>query len=372
MGNKITKDLQTFAVSLRMQPLEGVFQRLDRVARDVARAQGKKIQVIRIGVDVNLDKAVIERITEPLIHIIRNAVDHGLEAEDERRGAGKTDDAMLQLIGRQEAGGVTIQVKDNGRGLDADKVLARAVQQGLVSPDARLSKNDINNLIMLPGFSTAEKITDISGRGVGMDVVKTAVEELNGKITIESEKGKGTTFKISLPTSLSIVDALVVLIDGVRYAVPMQDLSEVVDLADFVIEKSSLNDRMISLRGEVVPLEQLVHYLPALHEHKLFGKKKIEFLENIRAHREIYGTKKLGIGNPALIVASGADKVAFEIDGIVGQQQVFVRKLSAQLAALPGLSGGTILADGEPGMIISLPSVARSYLKNARHEEAIL
>lgn len=370
MGNKITKDLQSYAISLRMQPLEGLFQRLDRVARDVARQQNKKLNVVRKGIDVNLDKAVIERITEPLIHIIRNAVDHGIEDPEARKISEKVEEATVEISGVQDAGGVSIIVSDDGRGLDPEKIFKRAVERGLISPEARLTTSDINNLIMLSGFSTAEKVTDISGRGVGMDVVKNAVEELNGTIHIHSEKGKGSTFTVSLPTSLSIVDALIVEVDQVRYAVPMQELAEVVDLSDFKIEKSGQYDRMISLRGEVVPLESLGSYMPSLREHKLFGKRRKEYLEETQAAKSNHESRS-SHGRPALIVVSGADRIAFEIDGIVGQQQVFVRKLSDHLANLPGLSGGTILGDGEPGMIISLPSVAKSYLKRVKREEAI-
>lgn len=353
LSNKITKDLQNLTLSLRMQPVAGLFQRLERVGRDVAKAQEKDINFNLEGTEVSLDKTVIERVTDPLIHVIRNAVDHGVEDNDQRADKGK---ASITIAAHQDAGGVVITVKDDGKGIDPEVIFSKAVQKGLISADADLTKREINGLILLPGFSTREVVTDISGRGVGMDVVKQAVDELGGTIEIDSELGKGTGFRITLPTNLSIIDALVVKIGRSNYAVPMKELVEIIDLTEHKLENSGSEGKMINLREVIVPVENLVEYLPAILEEDDFNKVNLENDSNA--------------GTPALVVQDGAHQLAFEVDHILGQQQIVVRPLSEQLASLPGYSGGTILGNGEPGMIVNLSQMTKSYLKRTKRKGA--
>ena len=353
LSNKITKDLQNLTLSLRMQPVAGLFQRLERVGRDVAKAQDKDIEFHLEGTEVSLDKTVIERVTDPLIHVIRNAVDHGVEDNADRAAKGR---ANITIGAHQDAGGVVITVKDDGKGIDPEVIFSKAVAKGLISADASLSTREINGLILLPGFSTREVVTDISGRGVGMDVVKQAVDELGGTIEIESKVGAGTEFRITLPTNLSIIDALVVKIGRSNYAVPMKELVEIIDLTEHKIENSGKEGKMINLRDIIVPVENLVEYLPAVVGEDDFNRHMSD--------------KDSNAGVPALVVQDGSHQLAFEVDFILGQQQVVVRPLSEQLASLPGYSGGTILGNGEPGMIINLSQMTKSYLKRTKRKGA--
>jgi len=345
LGNKIVKDLYGKTLSLRMQPVQSLFQRLERTARDVARTQGKKIQVVLEGTEVELDKTVIERITDPLIHILRNAVDHGIETIEDRKKTTKPEIATVKLSATQEPSGVCLKVSEDGRGLNRDRILKKALEKNLISSADTLSQQQINNLIFMPNFSTAEKVTDISGRGVGMDVVSKAVQALQGTIDLATEPGKGTTFSIMLPTSLSIIEALVIKINTLRYAIAMHELTEIIDLQEFTIETSGASGRMFSLRGDIVPIQPLA-----------------EFLRIPTLKKSARNTETSQRGRPALIVREGADLIAFEVDDILGQQQVVVRPLSQQLASLKGFSGSMILGDGEPGMIVSLLEIARGFL----------
>jgi len=347
-GSKITKELQGKALSLRMQPLHTLFQRLERTIRDVARRQGKQLQINMEGVEVELDRTVMEKMTEPLIHIVRNAVDHGIEGSDERTASNKDGVATVSLIATQDAASVTLQISDDGKGLDPERLRKKAIDKKLISPNAVLSQEECFNLIFLPGFSTAEAVTDISGRGVGMDVVMKAVQTLRGSIRVESVLGKGTSFLISLPMSLSVMDAMVVKIEQSRYVVPMHELSEIIDVNSHSVESSGSKGRMLSLRGAVVPVEALGTFIKGA---KGTGKKG--------------GNKERA---PALIVKDSEQMIAFEVDSIIGQQQVVVRPLSEKLSKVPGLAGCTILADGEPSMIVDLPRLARLYFKEYRKE----
>ncbi len=343
LSKKVIQDLQGEAMSLRMQPLDSLFQRLERTARDVARTQSKPIEIVLRGNDVDLDKTVIERMKDPLVHIIRNAVDHGLESAQERLSLKKTEPARIVIEGRQNSGSVIIRIEDNGRGLDAERIKKKAVEKSLISSDSHLSLSEIYHLIFLPGFSTAEKVTDVSGRGVGMDVVNKAVTELNGSIDIESQLNKGTCFEIILPSTLSIMDAIIIRLGQLKYAIPVQDIEEVVDLSAIPIETTSQKGRVLNLRGRILPVEKLSEYLP---ENMMIP----DHVDDSRPFTPI-----------ALITHVHKLALAFEVDAILGQQSIVVRKLEGKLADVPGFSGGTILASGEPSMILQLGQFVRSY-----------
>ena len=344
LSKKVIQDLQTEAMGLRMQSLEGLFQRLDRVARDVARSQHKPLEIILRGSDVELDKTVIEHMKDPLIHIIRNAVDHGLEAPDERQAKQKGNKGSILIEGRQNAANVIIRIEDNGRGLDPERIKRKAIEKGLIPKGASLSQSEIFRLIFLPGFSTAEKITDVSGRGVGMDVVNKAVEELNGTIEIDSKVSEGTCFEITLPSTLSILDAIIIRLGQLNYAIPVQDVTEVVDLSAIPIETTSQKGRVLNLRGHILPVEKLAEYLP----------------EKVKSSTDLSHSHSQA--SVALITTVHKLSVAFEVDAIVGQQSIVVRKLDGKLADVPGFSGGTILPNGEPSMILHLARFVKSYL----------
>lgn len=337
LASKGIQDLQSEAMSLRMQTLDSTFQRLERVARDVAEQQNKKIQVVVKGGDVELDKTVIERMKDPLVHLLRNAVDHGVEQPDDRQQLGKPGLATITIEAMYTAANVSIRISDDGSGLNEDKILSIAKARGIVPENAQIDRANVYQLIFVPGFSTAQKVTDVSGRGVGMDVVKRAVEDLNGSILISSEKGRGTTFEVILPSSLSIVDALIVGLGQSLYAVPIQDIEEVVDLSATVVQTTTKRGRVLCHREQVIPLEKLANFLPV-------------------EHISLQATK-------VALVAKASDRtIAFEVDRIEGQQPIVARNLDGGLADLPGFSGGTILANGDPAMILQLPHIVRSFL----------
>jgi two-component system, chemotaxis family, sensor kinase CheA len=350
---KITKELYAKALSLRMQPLQASFQRLERMAKDVARDLSKEIQVIVEGAEVELDRSVIERITDPLIHVVRNACDHGLETSLEREVKGKGRCGTLWITAQQEPSGVSLRIRDDGRGLNVEKILEKAIQKGLVSNPVGLSRNEIFQFILHPGFSTAEKITDLSGRGVGLDVVLKVVQELKGTFDIQSEVGKGTEFSIHLPTTLSIVEGLVIALEGERYAVAMNELAEIIDLVDYPVERSGTKGKMLSLRGEVLPLLPLREFLSVQ-----------EGSRNLLKREESSTPSK-----PALIVRNGRQAIALEVDAVLGQEQIVVRPLSAQLASLKSFSGSTIFGDGEPGVIVDLHELAMLHFSQTDRTE---
>jgi two-component system chemotaxis sensor kinase CheA len=349
LSQKITREVHAKALELRMQPLAGLMQKLERTAVDLANTQGKSIRVAIDAADVQLDKSVIEKISDALVHMIRNSVDHGVEEPSKRIAVGKSSEGLLAITASQEANEVRITISDDGQGMDDQVIFAAAVRKGIVRPDEKLAPDEIKNLIFVQGLSTAPKITEISGRGVGMDVVMATVKSLRGRIDIQSTVGVGTTFVVTLPTSLSIIDALVVNVGESRYAVPMQELTEIIDLSRYPIESVGRGGTMISLRGQVVPVEPLADYMSTSEA----GWMVPRMLES-----------NLSKGTTALLVRDGNNVVAFAIDEIVSQQQIVVRPLSEQLEGLQGLRGCTILGDGSPGVILSLPDIARSYFSS--------
>ena len=353
LSHKLVKEIHAKALELRMQPLSGLMHKLERSAVDLASMQGKRIKVVLEGSDVQFDKTVLDKMSDPLVHVIRNAVDHGIEPASEREAAGKPAEATLKISAIQDAGAVSIVVSDDGRGMDERAIFAAAVKKGIVSPDAHLSSDQIRRLIFVQGISTAPKLTEISGRGVGMDIVMRTVQSLRGSIRIASTLGGGTSLGISLPTSLSIIDALVVRVQDARYAVPMNELTEIIDLSRYPLKSTGNGGFMLSLRGEVIPVEALADYMPTPTMQQVEGR----FIVAGQSNRF-----------PALLVRDAGQSVAFAIDTIVSQQQIVVRPLSDQLEGLQGLRGCTILGDGEPGIILSLPELARTYFSSAGGE----
>jgi two-component system, chemotaxis family, sensor kinase CheA len=349
LTSKLVKEIHSKALELRMQPLSALMQKLEKTATDLATMQGKLLRVVIEGSEVQFDKTVIEKISDPLVHVIRNSVDHGIEPPVDRVAAGKNPEANLRIAAVQDAGGVSIVVSDDGRGMDDKAILAAAIRKGVVAPEAQLSSEQIKNLIFVQGISTAPRLTEISGRGVGMDIVMRTAQSLRGQIGLRSVLGEGTSITMTLPTSMSIVDALVVGVRDTRYAIPMSELTEIIDLGSYPIEATGKGGAIISLRGEVIPIEALANYMPTTESEPNHTDTKVS---------------RSGHRCPALLVRDGAQSVAFAIDQILSQQQVVVRPLSEQLDGLRGLRGFTILGDGEPGVILSLPELARSYFSS--------
>jgi two-component system chemotaxis sensor kinase CheA len=338
---KLVGELQTLAMTLRMVPVKPLFQKMARVIRDASVALEKPVNFVTEGDHVELDKTVIDLMVDPLTHLIRNAIDHGVDPVGERQALGKPELAQLRLEASQKDDRIEIRIVDDGRGMDPGKLKAKAVEKGLLEAARATDLTDSQafSLIFLPGFSTKEQVTDLSGRGVGMDVVQRAVRDLKGEITIDSHLRKGTTFTISLPLSLSIIPGLVVNVDDRKYVIPISQLSEIIEVHKFSLHASTQRGRMIDLRGEVIP----VHSLGEL----------------------LHGRSRPGTGNarggsryrPGVVVAQHGRKLTVEVDQIIGQQQIVIKKLGSEIMGIPGILGGAVLSNGEPAMILDLMEV---------------
>ena len=336
-ANKLLRELYDRTISLRMHPIQPIFQRLERSIREIARTLGKEVEVVLEGSEVELDKTVCDRLLDPLVHMVRNSVDHGIEFPDQREQAGKPKMGTVKIRAVNESGGISLYIEDDGKGLSKTKILEKAKKQGIVQDGTQLSPSETFALIFLPGFSTAEKVTDISGRGVGLDVVMKTIESLQGRVNIMSEEGKGTRFSISLPTTLSLIDALVVEYGGNQYAVPVSMVEEILDLSALGIDSSR---SVINLRNEVIPMQSLRRYLTS-------SKRQDE----MEVHH-------------ALVAKVGKTKVGFYVERILGQQQILIRPLAPSMENVFGFCGSTILGSGEPGLIIDLSQIAIRYFRS--------
>ncbi len=326
--SRITKELQHTAMSLRMIPIKPTFQKMERLARDLARNFGKKVQFQVSGEDTELDRTVVEEIGDPLVHMVRNALDHGLEPTADRVTKGKAETGTLHLKAYHQGSNLVIELQDDGRGIDPDKIFQKAVEKGVIAAGAAMSREDILALILAPGFSTAEKITAVSGRGVGMDVVKRNIEKLRGKIEITSEVGRGSTFKIKLPLTMAIIDGLVVRVGEDRFILPSTSVQMALRPAREAISTINGQGEVLDLRGRLLPIHRL---------HRRFG---------IPAQAE----------NPwdgiVVIVEHSGRVSALLVDEMVSKQEVVIKNLGAFMQSLPGIAGGAILGDGNIALIL--------------------
>lgn len=323
---KVTKEVQDMAMSLRMVPVKPTFQKMTRIVRDTASALEKKVQLILEGEETELDKTVLEKMNDPLVHLVRNAVDHGIEDTERRADSGKKPLGTVTLRAEHRSGKLAIEIADDGGGIDPVKIRSLAEKKGLVKPGASLSERDTLHLLFAPGFSTKSQITDISGRGVGMDVVKTNVTELGGEIEIASVLGKGSTFTVLLPLTMAIIDGMVVRSGDDRFVIPLVHVNECLKAHQEMIQNFTGVGEVLLLRGENLPLVSL---------QSLLGRKTPEKREGI-----------------ALVVRSAGEAFAFLVDDIIGQYQVVVKQLSSELSHLKGFSGSAILGDGRPALIV--------------------
>lgn len=326
----ITDQLQAEVMKARMLPLEVVFSKFPRLVRDLARKGGKEVELVIRGQDTELDRSVIEMIGDPLIHLLRNSVDHGLETSEERRKAGKSGKGLICLAARHEESHIVITVEDDGRGIDLQQVRESAVSKGLISPEEaeKMGDEEAKELIFLSGLSTARQVSDVSGRGVGMDVVKTNVERANGSIVILTEKGKGTTFEIRLPLTLAIMPTLLVSLQGRTYLIPLSSVIETVRAHAKEI-KTIKEKEVIQLRGHVLPLIRLAELL------SLNGSFKPE--------RQF-----------VVVLRAGDVQVGLVVDSLLGQEEVVIKPLGGIVGDLEAISGATILGDGRVALILDV------------------
>ena len=334
--DKITRELQTMGMALRMVAVKPTFQHMARLVRDLAEKQDKKVEFLMRGEDTEIDKNIVDKIGDPLVHMIRNAVDHGIEDSVQARiSAGKSPVAKIEIRAFHRGGDICIEIEDDGRGIDPDRVFRKAVERGIIAADANLSRNEIVNLIFMPGFSTAEKITDVSGRGVGMDVVKRNIAELNGTVEIASEPGRGSVFSIRLPLTLAIIDGMIVQVAGERFIVPTLSITRAVKIESGQIHHVEGREFILH-QNRNVPLYRLGRFL-GLGDG---GKKDMLML----------------------ILDDGAGGAGIIVDALLGKQQIVIKSLGEVFQKVNGYSGCAILSDGGVGLIIDVNSVIKNYV----------
>ena len=328
--NRLIEDVRDGALNLRMVHIGETFNRFHRVVRDVSKELNKSIELEISGAETELDKSVVEKISDPLMHLVRNAIDHGIENAEQRVEQGKDPSGKLKLNAYHESGSIIIEVMDDGRGLSPEKILSKAREKGLVDNGVELSDQEIFQLIFEAGFSTAEKISNISGRGVGMDVVRRNIEALRGSIDIESSVGSGTIVRIRLPLTLAIIDGFLMGVGDASYVVPLDIVEECIELTDNERDDNS-GRNYINLRGEVLPFIRLRENFNAIGKS---GKR-----ENI------------------VVVKYGNQKAGFVVDTLLGELQTVIKPMGALFQNLNGISGSTILGSGEVALILDSPSL---------------
>lgn len=329
-----TRELQESVMNIRMLPVSFVFSRFPRLVHDLSTKLGKKIELKLIGEHTEVDKTVVELLADPLVHLVRNSLDHGIEMPQVRQAAGKPEIGTVTLQAYHRGGNIVIEVKDDGQGLDGTKLRAKAVEKGLISADAVLSERQLYELIFLPGFSTADKLTDISGRGVGMDVVRRNIQALGGNIEIVSELGKGSTFAIYLPLTLAILDGQSVAVGEETYILPLGAIVESLNISD---------DRVNRVAGKGETFHLRSQYLPIIRLHRIF---------------QVPGAKATKLTDGLLVVVeSHGVRCGLFVDDLLGQQQVVIKSLEANYRRVDGVSGATILGDGSVALILDIPGL---------------
>ncbi len=331
-----TQDLQARVMAIRMVPMSAVFGRFPRIVRDLAGTMGKDVALSIEGEDTELDKGMVERLSDPLTHLVRNALDHGLETAAERASQGKTGQGNLRLSAQHAAGGIVIELSDDGRGLDTQRIRCKAETLGLIRATDVVSDEQIQALIFEPGFSTAETVSDLSGRGVGMDVVKRTIDALNGSIAVATQPGHGTAFRIKLPLTLAILDGLTLGVASQRFIVPLLAVTESL--------RPSANDyKHVLGRGELIVVRGQA--LPLLRLHELFG---------------IAGAEEDPTRALVVVVEADGNRVGLVVDSLLGQAQVVLKSLEAHYRRIDGVMGATILGDGQVSLILDIPGLVRT------------
>ena len=325
---RITSEVQRTTMSLRMVPIRHLFQRMSRLVRDLSRTMGKQAELSLVGEDTELDRNIVERLADPIMHMLRNSLDHGIETPEERGRAGKDTTARVTLKAGHQAGHIVVEISDDGRGLNTEKILAKARERGLIADGAQLSEGEVFNLIFAPGFSTAEEVTSVSGRGVGMDVVKKQIQKLRGKVEIHSVGGKGTTILLKVPLTLAIIDGLLVGVGKELYVVPLFAVREMFRPAAESLYSVAEEDEMVLVRGSLLPVVRL---------HRKFGviPKSTKLSESL-----------------FIVTEAGGKPFCMVVDELAGKQEVVIKSLGESLRGTPGIAGGAILGDGRVGLIL--------------------
>ena len=334
--SRTTSELQRNAMSLRMVPVRAAFQKMTRLVRDIGAQQKKQVQLVLDGEETELDRNIVEKLGDPLVHMIRNAVDHGIESPADRTASGKPALGTVRLSASHQRGGILIRIQDDGKGLNAEKIHAKGIEKGLIAPNAELTESEIYGLIFMPGFSTADAITDLSGRGVGMDVVKRNIEGLRGKVEIQSVLGKGSTFNILLPLTLAIIDGLLVGVGNDRYIIPTISVRESFRPKPGMVTTIHERGGMVSVRGKQTPVLRLGQFLGTA---------------GIKAR-----TDEEGI---IIVVESGDSMRGILVDELIGKQEVVIKSLGETFKDQNLLAGAAVLGDGSVGLILDVDTLVK-------------
>ena len=331
---QLTREIQDSVMAIRAQPVKSVFQRFPRLVREIAAMTGKEVRLIMEGEGTEVDKTVIERLSDPLTHMIRNAIDHGLETPEEREAAGKPREGMVKLAALHRSGRIVIEITDDGKGINRPRVRQIAIDKGLIAPEANLADDEIDNLIFMPGFSTAAAVSDLSGRGVGMDVVRRSIQSLGGRINISSRPGQGSTFTLSLPLTLAVLDGMVVTVGGQTLVAPLTAIIESLQPKAADVRNLGPNAQVIVIRDTHVPLIDIGRTL---------------------GYRTQSPPATEGVA--LLVEGEGGARAALMVDAIQGQRQVVIKSLEANYRPVPGIAAATILGDGRVALILDIDAV---------------
>lgn len=333
--DQVSKEIQASVLGIRMVPVKTIFTKFPRMLRDLAKASGKKIELQTVGEDTEIDKSLIEELSDPLIHLIRNSADHGIESPEARSKSGKPETGTVTLRARHEGDSVLVEIEDDGKGIDPSIIRAKAVEKGLITPERAeaMSDEEAVDMIFLPGFSTAQKITDISGRGVGMDVVRSNVRRLNGRVSVKSEVGKGSIFTLKLPLTLAIIDALLMRAGGQVFALPGTAVEETLLVPQDTLSHLTRR-KAINLRGEVLGVTRL--------------RELLQFRDDV----ELIDSN---VDLPVVVLSAGGRRMGLIVDAFIRRQEMVIKPLAPYLASLPGISGASIMGDG--GVVLILDPV---------------
>ncbi len=332
-----TRNLQDSVMAIRAQPVRSVFSRMPRLVRDLAVQTGKKVRIEMSGEATEIDKTVIEQLNDPLTHMIRNAVDHGLESADEREAAGKPAEGLIHLSAEQRGGRIVIQIIDDGKGINREKVLNKAIEKGLIAADANLTDEEVDNLVFLPGFSTADQVSNLSGRGVGMDVVKQNIQSLGGRVSIRSEPGRGSNVVLTLPLTLAVLDGMIVRAGGDSYIIPLTNVIESLSPQAQDVHLVAGSGDVLRIRGDYIKLVDLQAVFSANPDPDSSGELIV------------------------LVEVEGGHRVGLMVEEILGQQQVVIKSLEENFDPIPGIAGATILGDGKVALILDVTAVSELH-----------
>jgi two-component system chemotaxis sensor kinase CheA len=343
-----TRELQDGVMNIRMVPIGSIFGRFRRLARDLSGALGKEIELITVGEDTELDKSMVERLADPLTHLVRNAADHGLESTADRLAAGKSRAGHVTLCARHQGGSVVVDVGDDGRGLNTQRIRAKAVERGLIREDSALSDEQIHELIFAPGFSTAGSVTDLSGRGVGMDVVKRSVEELNGTVTVHNSPGQGARVRLTMPLTLAILEGMAVRVGKATYVFPLNQVVETISINQRNGIRRMAEAEVLLIRSETIPLLRMGQ-LFSMSDDGAANKRPL-----------------------AIVLEAGESKFAVLVDELLGKSQYVIKSLEPNFQKLDGLLGATILGDGTVSLIVDALALARlGHVRSTEERESV-